>query len=64
VNSSKHTVFFRISLSVFSALTAYFFFQMLMSHTNSSMFSSTENNILNIQKEEQKDQIYLKEIKD
>ena len=37
---------------------------MLMSHTNSSMFSSTENNTLNIQKEEQKDQIYLKEIKD
>ena len=35
-----------------------------MSHTNSSMFSSIENNTLNIQKEEQKDQIYLKEIKD
>ena len=37
---------------------------MLTSHTNSSIFSSTENDTVNTQKEKQKDQIYLKEIKD
>lgn len=48
------------SLSLFSTLTYFFFANLLMNHINRSIFSTTEND--NIQKEEQKDQIYFQEI--
>lgn len=43
VNSPKCIVSLIITLQAFSTLTCYFFFQIFMYHTNSSIFSTTEN---------------------